>query len=182
MSACSTGCVYLNGTATVRELFEQAKKIIKPGGLILDIGAGIRPQKLVKGHTIICVEPFGPYADKLVQMGHTVMRKTAQAALQETGPVDTVVMLDVIEHLEKAEGQIVVDLAQAKAQQVIIFTPLGFISQSGDAWGMGGDEWQEHRSGWEPGEFEGWQILSDPQFHGKRGGAFFAIWQASGQA
>lgn len=162
----------------LRELFRRAKQCVRHGGVVLDIGAGIRPQGLVKGHTRICVEPFGPYADQLEVRGYTVIRQTAREALQQSGPVDTVVLLDVIEHMEKAEGQIVIDLAQAKAQQVVVFTPLGFLPQSGDAWGMGGEAWQEHRSGWEPAEFEGWRVLTDPQFHGERGGAFFAIWQA----
>lgn len=158
------------------ELFARARRAVRHGGKVLDIGAGIRPQTVVRADESICVEPFGPYADRLEAMGCQVIRGTAIEALTERPNVDTVVLLDVIEHMEKPEGMRVLHLAQGVARQVVVFTPLGFIPQTGDAWGLGGEHWQEHRSGWEPVEFKGWIILEDGGFHVARGGAFFAIW------
>lgn len=160
-------------------LFARAARAVRHGGFVVDIGPGIRPQELVRADRTLCIEPFGAYADRLEADGHAVLRATALEGLQGLIGADTVVMLDVIEHMDKADGQAVIELAQAKARQVVVFTPIGFMPQHGDAWGLGGDYWQAHRSGWEPEEFDGWTILSDPAFHRRQGyGAFFAIWRA----
>jgi len=37
-----------------------------------------------------------------------------------------------------------------------------------DPWGMGGTEWQRHRSGWSPEEFpegDGWTVIACRDFH-----------------
>lgn len=158
-------------------MFDEAASLLKSGGIVLDIGAGIRPQTLVKADRHICVEPFEPYVEKLEEMGYQIIPKTANDALEPISHVDTIVALDVIEHMTETDGKRFLRLCKEKADQIVIFTPLGFIEQEGDAWGMGGDEWQKHRSGWIPEDFKGWQILKDEAFHGDRGGAFFAIWQ-----
>lgn len=160
------------------DLFEQARRAVRHGGMVLDVGAGIRPQSVVRADETACIEPHGPYADRLEAQGYSVIRRTAVEALADSANVDTVVLLDVIEHMDKPEGLRVLQLARQIAMQVVVFTPIGFIPQEGDAWGMGGEHWQKHRSGWLPEEFEGWTILEDNGFHRDRGGAFFAIWQA----
>ena len=159
-------------------LFEQASVLVRHGGLVLDIGCGIRPQTLVRADSHVCVDPHAPYLDVVISMGYRAVHKTAEQALSETEPVDTVVMLDVIEHMEREEGERTIALAMEKSDQVVVFTPLGYVPQSGDAWRMGGEHWQEHRSGWKPEDFEGWHVLVDRRFHKwKRAGAFFAVWQ-----
>lgn len=155
---------------------------IQPSAFVLDVGAGIRPQELIKADRHLCVEPHGEYVEWLQANGYEVLQSTALDALRKAESLDTVVMLDVIEHMAKNDGQEVIRLCLDKARQVVIFTPLGFCEQSysegqKDAWNMNGTEWQTHRSGWEPSEFTGWTVHADPHFHGERGGAFFAIWQ-----
>ena len=135
----------------------------RPDGLIecdvvLDIGPGIRPMQWYKPERHICIEPYGPYAVRLEVARYEVIRKTAIEALQTPREGHAVYMLDVIEHMEKAEGQEVVDLAKRGAKQVVIYTPNGFLKQEGDAWKMGGEHWQKHRSGWVPDDFPGWTI------------------------
>ncbi len=95
---------------------------------------------------------------------------TALEALTELEEnVDSIVMLDVIEHMEKTVGKTVLKLAEEKAKsQVVIYTPFGFKPQEGDAWGLNGHEWQRHRSGWTPDEFPDWRVVSDRS-------SFFAI-------
>ena len=137
---------------------------------VIDVGAGVRPMQWYRPSHHLCVEPYGPYADILEQHGYEVERGTALAVLP-AARADAVYMLDVIEHMEKAEALEVIALAQASAlAQVVVYTPLGFMPQEHDNWGLGGEHWQTHRSGWTPEEFQGWKILP----HGRRG--FYALW------
>lgn len=164
------------------DLFQKAATSLRHSEFVLDVGAGIQPQGFIKATRHVCVEPHGEYADWLRENGYDVLQSTALDALSKMSDLDTVIMLDVIEHMEKPEAQEVIKLCQEKAKQVVIFTPLGFCKQSysdgeKDAWGMNGTEWQTHRSGWEPSEFQGWVTHVDKTFHGARGGAFFAIWR-----
>jgi len=142
---------------------------------LVDVGPGIRPQKLVRTQTTICVEPYGAYADWLRDRGYSVRQGRAVDVLPTLSGVDTVVALDVIEHMEREEGEEFVRQAVSLAkQQVCIFTVDGFLPQSGDAWGMGGDYWQEHRSGWTPDDFPGWRIIRLRDFHSEAD-AFYAV-------
>ncbi len=134
----------------------------RPHGLIevdfvVDIGAGIRPMQWYAPKRHLCVEPFGPYADVLVENGVEVVRQTAAAGLRdlkESGGCDAVYMLDVIEHMAKPTALDAIGLAvEVARKQVVIFTPYGFMRQTEDAWGMGGETWQTHRSGWLPSDF-----------------------------
>lgn len=151
--------------------------------VLLDIGSGIRPQNMVKCAKHICVEPHTEYADALEQHGVTVIRSTANDALDSVADVDTIIALDVIEHMTRDDGHTFIAKALAAAkEQIIIFTPLGYMPQSGgtdkDPWGLQGQAWQKHQSGWTPEDFKGWQWLVDTDFHhrdNKTYGAFFAI-------
>lgn len=141
---------------------------------VLDIGAGIRPIKWGAPSQHVCVEPYGPYADRLQAAGYLTLRVTAREALEaayarEYQP-DAIYMLDVIEHMTREEGTAVLELAQRLApKQIVVFTPHGFMEQHEDAWGLGGEYWQTHRSGWVPSDFPGWGI--EPYAN-----AFFAVW------
>ena len=44
---------------------------------------------------------------------------------------------------------------------VVIETPKGLVPQNIDIWGYGGHEFQTHRCGWEPSEFEdrGYKVI-----------------------
>ncbi len=68
---------------------------------------------------------------------------------------DIVIALDVVEHLEKEESlELLRQCEKIARKAVIIETPKGYIPQNMDIQGHGGDEWQTHRCGWEPEEFE----------------------------
>lgn len=160
------------------DLFSRARDSVLHGGRVLDIGAGIRPQTLVRADKHVCVEPFRPYADWLRERGFAVIEKKASDALKPVRQAEHIVMLDVLEHMERDEGELVLRLAKERARkQIVVFTPLGFMGQEFDVWGMGGHEWQRHRSGWTPDDFPGWEHIVDENFH-EGFGAFFAIWKA----
>lgn len=133
-------------------------------GTVLDIGAGLRPMGWYKPKRHICIEPHRPYAERLKAAGYEVWNETAAAALEcvLTWPrqsIGAVYMLDVIEHMTRAEGERILRLLSwLEAKQIIVFTPKGFMEQSHDAWNLGGEHWQTHRSGWLPADFPGWAI------------------------
>lgn len=148
--------------------------LTRPNGLVecasvLDVGAGIRPFGWYTPDEHICIEPFDPYCRILAGAGYQVYQRTACMGLSVLS-AEAVLLLDVLEHMDKIVGQRVVELAMRSAsRQVVVYTPNGFVKQEGDAWGLGGDEWQRHRSGWLPQDFPGWAI----QCVGK---GFFALW------
>jgi len=105
--------------------------------------------------------------------------------------VDSSFLSDVIEHLDKEEGlQLIEELKRVSRQQIVIFTPLGFMPQhrendNKDRWGLHGGEYQEHKSGWEPSDLSGgWEFYICKKFHERDAseekldepfGAFYAV-------
>ena len=155
----------------------QVRRYLDPVWSVVDVGPGIRPQTLIDCITLLCIEPHGEYVEWLQEHGHSVIQGRAVDVLPKlVDGVDTITAIDVIEHMEREEGEEFVRLALKVArEQVIIFTPLGFYPQPPvDAWGMNGGQWQEHKSGWVPADFPGWRIVKFPTFHDTQG-AFFAI-------
>lgn len=138
---------------------------------VWDIGAGVRPMRWYTPKRQVCIEPYGPYADRLEAAGYTVIRRTAADAFQSRkAKIGAIYLLDVIEHMEKDEAQAVIDKARSLVTtQLMIYTPMGFMEQSEDNWGLGGEYWQTHRSGWTPDDFEGWAIQKYTR-------GFFASW------
>lgn len=181
-------------------LHSAAVQEIKESDVLLDIGTGIQPRDFVKTNIYLCCEPFGEYVEKLREStkGHSssafVLLRTDWKGVLNVLPdrsVDTILLIDVIEHLEKKDGELLLAETLKKAKkQVVIFTPLGFVQQhvrpdGTDAWGLNGADWQEHRSGWLPDEFDAsWKILACKEYHfhdnlgnafPKPEGAFWAI-------
>jgi hypothetical protein len=179
-----------------RELFARAGAAIAPAEILLDIGPGIRPQPLARARVHILCEPHREYLDALaLTTNHATTYVKLQASWSEAvklfppSSVDTVVVLDVIEHLEKDEGRVLLErTVELARKQVVIFTPYGFVPlhahDGKDRWGMSGGALQEHRSGWLPEDFgPEWSFFVCHDFHDpdplegrlERAGAFFAI-------
>lgn len=162
---------------------------------VLDIGCGIRPQTYVQAVRHVCIEPHKLYIDRLRKENDEprfVMLNCqwfVGTSLFADKSFDTVFILDMIEHIEKSEGQRLIEEAERLARkQIVIFTPLGFMPQSHedgrDRWGMDGGFWQTHRSGWTPENFgDDWEFIVCEDFHKedqhgpleKLFGAFWAI-------
>ena len=81
-------------------------------------------------------------------------------------------MFDVLEHMERDEGEKVVKLLEG-FNQAVIFVPLGFQEQDHDPWGYEEHDLQTHKSGWTPDDFKDWETRTIPGFH-KGKGAFWA--------
>jgi hypothetical protein len=167
---------------------------IKQVKLVLDIGCGIKPQKYIRPEIQICWDPFAPYLEHLqtALAGKTsplyIYVNAGWAEAVELLPprsVDTIFLLDVVEHLEKTQGlQLLERTKPLVRQQVVVFTPLGFLPQHSldgkDRWGLDGGVWQEHQSGWLPEDFGvDWDVYAAQQFHLRDDveyGAFWAIY------
>ncbi|MFA6513916.1 MAG: class I SAM-dependent methyltransferase [Patescibacteria group bacterium] len=172
---------------------------IKKTNVILDIGCGIRPQNFITPIVHICAEPFEQYvktlqkiASETTNRNYVIMQSGWQDVIKilPEESVDTIFILDVIEHLDKNEGErLLKETEKIAKKQIIIFTPLGFLPQKSenkkDAWGMDGGDWQEHKSGWLPEDFDdSWDIHALKEYHffdsagikyEKPYGAFYAI-------
>lgn len=67
---------------------------------------------------------------------------------------DLVIATDILEHLPKPDGyKLIEDCEYLAKQAVILETPLGYVPQNIDIWGLGGDIYQTHRSAWNLHEF-----------------------------
>jgi len=170
---------------------------IKKVEVVLDIGCGIRPQQFITPRLYICCEPHDEYLqvlkDHFVGTNTVLIRGSAQEVLiwMPDDSVDTIFMIDFIEHMEKNEGiRVIAECERVARQQIVIFTPLGFVPQyykpgEVDAWSLHGTQWQVHKSGWTPDDFgDSWDILAARDYHiyNEKGvkfdtpkGAFWAI-------
>jgi hypothetical protein len=86
------------------------------------------------------------------------------------GAVDLVTMIDVLEHFERDDAVELLRQARAVARRrVVLFTPRGeFPQEDHDAFGLGGEELQRHRSTWEPEDLTalGLRVVVLDAFHG----------------
>ena len=84
--------------------------------------------------------------------------------------VDLVTLIDVIEHFEKADARDLLRQSELVAHRsVVLFTPRGEFPQQGhDAFGLGGEELQRHRSAWEPEDLTalGYSVVVMHGYHG----------------
>ncbi|AFW95211.1 methyltransferase type 11 [Anabaena sp. 90] len=180
------------------DLLLAAEKAIQQVDVVLDVGPGIAPMNYFRPKFHILLEPFDEYVQilnhRFANDGSIfVISGTAQELMSSfaANSVDTVFLLDVIEHLHKEDGVNILSHAERVARkQIIVFTPLGFMPQTvhegeKDGWGLGGASVQEHLSGWTPEDFgSGWDLHICETFHkfdfrnqllNKEYGAFFAI-------
>ena len=86
------------------------------------------------------------------------------------GAVDVITLIDSLEHFPEAEVLDVLQQAERIARRrVVVASPRGEFPQAGyDAFGLGGEEWQQHRSTWEPSDFLelGYRVIVVRGFHG----------------
>lgn len=184
------------------ELVNTAKSKIHTVDTVLDIGCGIAPQPFITPCVHICYEPFSQYVEHLKDRTHDSKNPFfvyINAGIDQLPllippqSVETVFLLDVIEHIEKDEGlKLISTLKKIAKKQIVIFTPLGFVPQfhpdGKDAWGLDGANFQEHKSGWTPEDFDDtWDIVACKEYHltnnlgvpyEKPHGAFYAIYNS----
>ena len=184
--------------ATPEEVNKAVREAILETDVVLDIGCGIRPMTFFRPRVHVCVEPYQEYVQILKQVAahqpHLVIVQTDASNIVRVladQSVDSIFLIDVIEHLSKDEGlEILNQCRRIVRRQIAVFTPLGFVPQEfedeeHDAWGLSGTDLQRHRSGWTPDDFgEGWGFLCCDVYHtadskgrkrAKPAGAFWAL-------
>lgn len=150
---------------------------------IVDVGCGIRPFPVFPCKEHVCIEPHDEYLDHLRQWTRedravTVIKGEAEALAEQPKDDTTVLLIDVIEHMEKERGLAIKTMMES-FQHAVIFTPLGWYEQGDqnpDCWGFNGGFWQKHRSAWQPEDFQGWSVHTWSVWHPINGcGAILAI-------
>lgn len=154
---------------------EIQKRLRKPD-IKIDLGAGVRLFHLVPSTVHIVVEHFEQYLQHLKysqkRSGTILIQDDAISFLgrQPTASTDLIVAIDLIEHLRKEDGLVLIkEMKRVSRGQCLIVTPLGFvpqhIDQEGDeGWGFKGNVSQKHISGWLPEEFDEWEVLVSRDF------------------
>lgn len=180
--------------ATVRETDDAFKAALIHTDAVLDIGCGLRPFFFFVPRVHLAIEPWTQYHPLLRKRYETVpgfvllnlMVPDGLRAIPDKS-VDSVFMLDLIEHLEKPDGhRLLAEAERIGRQQLVVFTPLGFMDQSygpdeKDAWGFDNTGLQQHRSGWLPEELgPGWVVHGCATYHrhprtGESFGGFYAL-------
>lgn len=150
---------------------------------IVDVGCGIRPCPVFACEEHICIEPHAEYVEHLkgwapADRRVVIVEGEAERLADQPREDTTVLLLDVIEHMEKDRGLKILKLAEEFAH-ALLFTPLGWYEQGDanpDCWGLNGGFWQKHRSAWQPEDFAGWRVQVWQVWHpNKNVGAILAI-------
>lgn len=134
-----------------------ALRQFSPVETLIDIGCGNSPQGFIEvTERHYTVDPAIHSAGE----GYFHINGTWDTAMSimRNNPVHTVVLMDVVEHLEKAEAKRLLAQTQEYVQQIVVFTPLGFMPQEDG-------EWNTHRSGWNEQDFAGWEQHVFEHFH-----------------
>lgn len=118
--------------------------------------------------SITGVEPFPPCITDIQRaLYDEIVPADIFDALPHLGRFDLAILGDVIEHFEKPRGYELLRAVFEHTGNIIVSTPLGYMPQG--AWA--GNEREQHRSGWEPGDFDQFdvvesRILEDDLFAG----------------
>lgn len=134
----------------------------------------------VKGKTTVALDAHRPYLERIEYRSSNIIPLHADAlAIEELFLPDTftvVTMIDVLEHFTKTDALELLRQAESVAKErVVLFTPRGFFPQEAvDHYHLKGEQYQMHRSGWEPEELEhlGYEVIVLEGYHDSRNKAF----------
>lgn len=134
---------------------------------VLDLGAGNNPQEAICrqiGVRQLLIDLSYPESDSewVIRRKIDITDFTKVRAFikdfSKSNKVDCVVSIGNIEHLEKAQGEKLLDEVEGWATKLAIFeTPNGFVHQGPED----GNTFQMHLSGWTPSEFRkrGYKVI-----------------------
>jgi hypothetical protein len=181
--------------STLADCFKAGAHYLNHSRRLLEIGPGIRPMVLqFPPHLRVLVEPSTAYCRVLSRIlgpreNTVVVNQDALTFLKSIpdDSFDALVLTDVIEHLEKDEGLLLIREVERVSSSIVgIFTPLGFMPQhfssKQDTWGFEEADLQTHRSGWLPNDFGiNWKFHIATRAHisdsGEEFGAMWAIYE-----
>jgi hypothetical protein len=142
----ATYCRVFGADAVLRD-------IIQPGMTVLDVGSSTGTGSTVLDRVVAnSVDIHAPS----LQAGMVAGRRQRAVVGDirhlpfRTGCFDVVVALDVIEHLERSDGErLLLELERVSRRFVVVLTPNGFFPQAA----LPDQPWFEHKSGWRPRDF-----------------------------
>jgi len=148
-------------------IIENISRFINKDDLVLDVGCGNKTYSIFgKTTTVDAWEKVNP--DYLIDL-------EADRLPFNENSFDYILMLDFIEHLDKAKGEIVLnDCKKIVKTKIFILTPLVFNDNSINVnniscWAYGND-YDYHKSLWTLNDFISWEsIVTTPEF-------FFGYW------
>lgn len=131
---------------------ELEREIVGSCRSVLDVGSGVdSPLRFFSSdlERTVGVDAHAPAVEASLRAGiHSegrVLDVTRIAEAFAPKSFDCVLACDLIEHLEKAEGEALLAAMETLARRkVIVYTPNGFVPQNA----YDGNQWQRHRSGW----------------------------------
>jgi len=161
---------------------------------VVELGAGFF-RRLADVHssvkTRIGIEIYQPYIDNATF--HNCIKIQGDALkyreLLIGYDLDTVMIVDVLEHFEKEVGYKWIDNLKQDFRKILLMLPTGKFEQHEDVTGFGGHEYQTHRSYWYVEDIEKLQFTQDvidPAFHSPHHGGkilntdtacYFGIWE-----
>lgn len=92
---------------------------------------------------------------------------------------DVAMLIDVIEHMSKADGITLLRGLKEVFRKILVMTPDGYVEQKDDVTGFE-NEWQVHTCGWDASELaqEGFSVETIENFHHSiQRNALFAVWE-----
>jgi hypothetical protein len=146
---------------------------------VLDVGTGLmRSLEAMPCKTKVGLEVHRPYLESR-ELSDAVPLNASALEIERLfvpGAVDLVTLIDVLEHFDQAEALEVLRQVEVVAQRrIVLFTPRGAFPHGGhDSFGLGGEEFQRHRSIWEPGDLArlGYRVAVLEGFHDSRNESF----------
>jgi len=152
---------------------------------MLDVGTGLMDSlDLFPCRVKVGLDAHRPYLEHRRQRGAVPINADALrlGELFVQGAVDLVTLVDVVEHFEENVAREVLRQAEAVARRrVVLTTPRGLFPQdSHDAFGLGGEELQRHRSAWDVENLTelGYRVVVLERFHDRRNASFVAAFGA----
>lgn len=164
-----------------RDFFSIMKSKIDGSISLLDVGSGLcLKSDQYDCKTIIALEIHRPYLENRKCTGSHIIPVNENAMnigkLFMPKSISSILLNDVIEHFSKDDGLKLLQMAEQIANKcVVVFTPRGFFPQRDyDYFQLQGEQFQEHRSGWEPEEFMsmGYNVMVFKKFHDERNLSF----------
>lgn len=138
------------------------QKYVKPDDRVLVVCSGVgNVEDGLNCKVMVAVDIYDAYLNQFFEKRPAIIpiRMNATELGEHFLPnsFDVVVCLDGIEHLERADADLLIDNMESIAKErVIIFTTDGYaVNEPHDAWDIpGGDEFQTHKCGISKSEFE----------------------------
>ncbi|MDD3083395.1 MAG: methyltransferase domain-containing protein [Candidatus ainarchaeum sp.] len=142
----------------------ELKKVLKNCNSVLDVGCGkSSPVQFLSGKCyLVGVDSFkisiNKSKNKNIHNKYYVMNVMNINKKFKDNSFDCVVALDLIEHLEKKDGEKLIKMMEKIARKkIVIFTPNGFLEQKV----YDNNQFQKHKSGWTVSEMrkKGYDVI-----------------------